>query len=68
MSQTTRDPQPGSDQIDRAYEEGWIGDRGYQKEDGSWQRWALAFIGDTRAANGDKSAGSVCGGFARGAE
>lgn len=54
VSQTTRDPQAGSDQIDRAYEECWIGDRGYQKPDGSWQRWALAFIGDTRAANGDK--------------
>lgn len=35
-------PAPGSDEINRAYEEGWVGDR------------ALAFIGDTRAINGDK--------------
>lgn len=54
VSQTQRDPQPGSDQIDRAYEECWIGDRGYQKPDGSWQRWAIAFIGDTRGADGEK--------------
>lgn len=54
ISQTQRDPQPGSDAIDRAYEECWIGDRGYQKADGSWQRWAIAFIGDTRSASGQK--------------
>lgn len=54
VSETTRDPQPGSDAIDRAYEECWIGDRGYQKADGSWQRWAIAFIGDTRSAQGEK--------------
>ena len=39
---TTPSPAPGSDEINRAYEEGWVGDR------------ALAFIGDTRAINGDK--------------
>ncbi|KAF0857342.1 MULTISPECIES: DUF3748 domain-containing protein [Pantoea] len=54
VSHTRRDPQPGSDQIDRAYEECWIGERGYQKADGSWQRWAIAFIGDTRNASGEK--------------
>jgi len=52
VSQTQRDPQPGSDQIDRAYEECWIGNRGYRKADGSWQRWAIAFIGNTRDASG----------------
>jgi hypothetical protein len=36
------DPAPGSDEINRAYEEGWVGNR------------ALAFIGDTLAINGDK--------------
>lgn len=36
------DPAPGSDEINRAYEEGWVGNR------------ALAFIGDTLAVNGDK--------------
>lgn len=54
VSQTTSSPQPGSDEINRAYEECWIGEKGYQKADGSWQRWALAFIGDTLAANGEK--------------
>ena len=42
VSRTTPSPAPGSDEINRAYEEGWVGDR------------ALAFIGDTRALNGDK--------------
>ncbi|MEZ3501546.1 DUF3748 domain-containing protein [Pantoea sp. KPR_PJ] len=54
ISQTTVSPRPGSDEINRAYEEGWIGTRGYQKPDGSWQRWAIAFIGDTLSADGEK--------------
>lgn len=54
ISRTTATPQPGSDEINRAYEEGWIGTRGYQKPDGSWQRWAIAFIGDTLSAAGEK--------------
>ncbi|OMQ20293.1 DUF3748 domain-containing protein [Serratia oryzae] len=54
VSSTTPTPQPGSDQINRAYEEGWIGQHGYLKADGSRQRWALAFIGDTLSAQGEK--------------
>lgn len=54
ISQTTPDPVPGSDQINRAYEEGWIGQSGYIKTDGSHQRWALAFIGDTVGLQDDK--------------
>ena len=42
VSRTTPTPQPGSDEINRAYEEGWVGnDR-------------LAFIGDTLSAQGEK--------------
>jgi hypothetical protein len=42
VSRTTPNPQPGSDEINRAYEEGWVGnDR-------------LAFIGDTLSAQGEK--------------
>lgn len=42
VSRTTPDPQPGSDEINRAYEEGWVGnDR-------------LAFIGDTLSEKGEK--------------
>lgn len=42
VSRTTPTPAPGSDEINRAYEEGWVGNH------------ALAFIGDTLAENGDK--------------
>lgn len=54
VSRTTPQPRPGSDEINRAYEEGWVGQHGYLKADGSRQRWALAFIGDTLAENGEK--------------
>jgi hypothetical protein len=54
VSTTTPTPQPGSDQINRAYEEGWVGLQGYSKPDGSRQRWALAFIGDTLSLQGEK--------------
>ena len=42
VSLTTPVPRPGSDEINRAYEEGWVGER------------QLAFIGDTRSASGEK--------------
>ena len=48
VSRTTPAPQPGGDEISRAYEEGWIGEQGYLRADGSRQRRAIAFIGDTR--------------------
>jgi hypothetical protein len=54
VSQTTLNPEVGSDQISRAYEEGWIGNEGYLKPDGTRQRWALAFIGDTVGDKGAK--------------
>lgn len=46
------DPAPGSDRIVRAFEEGWVGDHGYRRADGSWQRHALAFQGHVRTASG----------------
>lgn len=46
------DPPPGSDRISRAFEEAWIGDRGYRRADGSWQRYALAFQGHVRTDAG----------------
>ncbi|WP_198339764.1 DUF3748 domain-containing protein [Pectobacterium parmentieri] len=52
ISRTMPQPQPGSDEINRAYEEGWVGTMGYLRQDGTRQRWALAFIGDTRAVDG----------------
>lgn len=54
VSRTTPQPTPGSDDINRAYEEGWVGERGYRKPDGTVQRRALAFIGDTRSVTGEK--------------
>ncbi|NHB93699.1 DUF3748 domain-containing protein [Photorhabdus cinerea] len=54
VSSTTPQPELGSDEINRAYEECWVGQAGYCKADGSWQRWALAFIGDTISATGEK--------------
>ncbi|OCA52419.1 DUF3748 domain-containing protein [Photorhabdus namnaonensis] len=54
VSHTTFQPEPGSDEINRAYEECWVGQAGYRKADGDWQRWALAFIGDTISATGEK--------------
>lgn len=54
VSKTTSAPQPGSDEINRAYEEGWVGEEGYLRTDGHRQRWALAFIGDTVSLSGEK--------------
>ncbi|SUC38956.1 Uncharacterised protein [Proteus mirabilis] len=34
----------------------WIGKQGYTKADGSQQRWAIAFIGDTVSESGEKVA------------
>lgn len=42
VSRTTPAPVPGSDQINRAYEEGWVSDQ------------QLAFIGDTLSLTGEK--------------
>lgn len=44
---------PGTDQFQRAYEEGWIGSHGYRRGDGVWQKYALAFLGDVRNADGN---------------
>jgi hypothetical protein len=53
VSETTESPRPGSDEIEKAYEEGWVGTNGYAKADGSRVKKALAFLGDTRDANGE---------------
>jgi hypothetical protein len=45
VTRTVARPQPGSDEIDRACEEGWIGTHGYLRPDGSRQRHGLAFQG-----------------------
>ncbi|MCS3432637.1 DUF3748 domain-containing protein [Klebsiella sp. BIGb0407] len=54
ISKTTVSPKPGSDEINRAYEEGWVGQQGYITFEGREQRRALAFIGDTCSLSGEK--------------
>ncbi|SHM99965.1 Protein of unknown function [Cyclobacterium lianum] len=46
-------PKPGSDEISRAYSDWWVGRKGYQKKDGSWQL-SRAFLGDLVAGDGRK--------------
>ncbi len=52
VTELTDDPRPGSDEISRACEEGWIGVAGYDRGDGTRQRHALAFQGTVTATTG----------------
>jgi hypothetical protein len=54
VAKVTQNPQPGSDEIDKAFDEGWIGTKGYQKSDGSWQHHAIAFQGEVFDSDGTK--------------
>ena len=46
VTETCDQPRPGSDEINRAYEDAWIGLNGYRRSDGTCQPYALAFLGD----------------------
>ena len=46
-------PRPGSDEIERAFDECWIGSNGYTLTDGKKQDHAIAFQGNVRNAEGD---------------
>lgn len=48
VAEVTENPKPGTDEIDKAFDECWIGRKGYQKADGSWQHRAVAFQGNVR--------------------
>ena len=52
VTRTKANPRPGSDEISRACEEGWIGTNGYVRSDGSWQKRALAFQGTVLTRDG----------------
>ncbi len=52
-ARTTATPRPGSDDINRAFEEGWIGTNGYVRRDGSRQKHALAFQGQVISLKGE---------------
>ena len=48
----TEHPAAGTDEIDKAFDECWIGERGYQRPDGSRQHRAIAFQGNVRDNHG----------------
>ncbi|MBO9659703.1 MAG: DUF3748 domain-containing protein [Chitinophagaceae bacterium] len=45
-------PLPGSEEIEKAFDETWIGKNGYRKSDGTWQNKAIAYQGNLRDENG----------------
>ena len=52
-TKTTAYPRPGSDDITKAFEEGWVGAKGYVRADGKRQRHALAFQGLVLTTKGE---------------
>lgn len=52
ITRTVRDPEPGSDQISRAFSNSWVGTDGYIKTDGTRQKRAIAFQASVRTATG----------------
>ena len=52
ITRTVSSPRPGSDEIKRANEEGWIGTNGYLRSDGTRQRRAIAFQGQVVTEQG----------------
>jgi hypothetical protein len=53
VTQTVNQPRPGSDEISRGCEEGWVGTSGYLRADGTRQRRALAFQGTATTKDGN---------------
>jgi WD40 repeat protein len=53
VTRTTPMPKPGSDEIQRAFEDGWIGTNGYLRADGTRQKRALAFQGHVVTTGGE---------------
>ncbi|MEP0712673.1 MAG: DUF3748 domain-containing protein, partial [Algoriphagus sp.] len=54
LAEVYPNPEPGSDTISKAYEEGWVGNSGYITAAGTTQKYALAFLGDVVSASGEK--------------
>ena len=52
VTRTVNSPRPGSDEISKAFEDGWVGVDGYVKPDGTRQRRAIAFQGQVVAEDG----------------
>ncbi|MBI3599174.1 MAG: DUF3748 domain-containing protein [Nitrospinae bacterium] len=53
VTRTTANPKPGSDEIKRAFEEGWVGKNGYLRTDGTRQKHSLTFQGHAVTARGE---------------
>jgi hypothetical protein len=53
VARTTANPKPGSDEIKKAFEEGWVGTNGYLRADGTRQKRALAFQGHVVTDKGE---------------
>lgn len=53
VAKVTDDPQPGTDEVDKAFDECWIGTNGYLRADGTHQKRAIAYQGNIRDENGE---------------
>lgn len=53
VTRTVNEPRPGSNEIRKAFEEGWVGTNGYVRTDGIRQRRALAFQGHVVTSAGE---------------
>ncbi len=53
VTQVTENPGHGTDEIEKAFDECWIGSNGYRKDNGAWQKRAIAFQGHVRNENGE---------------
>ena len=52
VTRTVNHPKPGSDEINRAFQDSWVGVNGYLKPDGTRQKRAIAFLGNVVTENG----------------
>jgi hypothetical protein len=53
VTKTTANPEPGSDEISRAFSDGWVGVDGYVQADGTRRKRAIAFQGHVRTEKGE---------------
>jgi hypothetical protein len=53
VTRTVNAPRPGSDEIAKAFEEGWVGSNGYLRSDGTRQNRAVAFQGHVATPSGE---------------
>ncbi|MCG2613679.1 DUF3748 domain-containing protein [Terrimonas sp. NA20] len=53
IAEVTENPAHGSAQMEKAFDETWIGSNGYRRTDGSWQKRAIAYQGNLRNDKGN---------------